>query len=242
MNNLTKLFGISVMALALSACGGSDRGTVTKGDQGSNGGQQGGQSNNQDESGNINGLYKAFTTCERTGATDNEQALFERLCGQHNITFTNTGNKGVLRFHGAMLNWDKLNTGLLSGYYTGWQNFYLTVNMKGDEGLGLLETQGSSQFQYKLEQLYMNVGDQQATYSFVQHSDTHYVLTVSSKVDIGTSPYFPETTDAVVTLDVQLGSSVNQDRINGTIKVGEDATVTFNAQGKPAQNDTLFDL
>lgn len=239
MNNLVKFFGISVLAFTLTACGGSDDSSSGNGNNANNGSNSGGQNQNNNASNDkINGLYKAFTTCENTGANETEQSLFSRICGQHDIVFANTGNKGVLRFNGALVNWDKMNTGILAGTYDNWQNFYLSVYMTQDEGLGLVSN-NTKNHPYSFDQVYANFGETESSYTVEQLSASHYTVEMHSSVQVE-GAYFKS--DSMVKLDIQLGSSPSADKINGTIKIGPDSTVSFTAQGKPAQNQPLLGL
>lgn len=229
MNNLVKLWGASVLVLSLGACSGHKTPSFNSGQK---------IPSNTVSNNNISGFYEAFTTCEQTGANKTEQALFNRICGQHDIVFTRTGNKGVLRFNGALVNWDEMSQELLANNIDSWQNFYVSLYMKLDEGLGL-KPNDTKEYPYTFDQVYANFGDSLSRYTLEQKSASHYIFEVHSSVEIEGSHL---KVDTIVTLNIQLGHTPSADKIKGTIRIGQNSAVNFTAQGKPVHNQPLLGI
>lgn len=234
MKKTIQLISTSVLALALVACGGAG-GTVEKGTQDSDKVEDSTKKTAQND--NINGLYKAFTTCENAVLSASEQALLTRLCGEHDITFATTGNKGVLRITGAIVNWDKFNTGMMAGQYNNWRNFYVEVFMFDDEGLEVTQ-HSANKYPYYFAFTYMSSQSaNNAQYKIEKNSESAYLLTITEP-----SRNYMDGRQYSVTLDIQLGATASEDKINGSISNGLGAKVQFSASGKAKQNNPYINL
>lgn len=233
MKNISKLLSVSVFAFALAACGGSSGGSESTG--GSNNTNNNTGSSNSTNNDKINGLYKAFTTCEDASATSEHQTLINRLCGEREITFENTGNKGVLRVTGAPLNWNA------SGSMPDWKSFYVEILMEQDEGLGITMDY-SDKYPYSMFLVYMNLQPTTtAHYSINKISDTLHALTITDTEEAWIG-YSPVQVERVIHLDIQQASKPENDTISGYISIGSDTKINFTAKGKATQNQPLIQL
>lgn len=244
MKTLSKVFLAGLITLTLIGCGGSSSGSGNgSGGAGGNGGvgSIGGGSNNSGSSSSI--FPTNFYDCSKAAEDATEQGLFTAACGQHAVTFSD-GGTGVVRISGALVNWDDLNKGLITGQYDNWRNFNVFFYMKSDQDLdidfGFIDNSAAHPYLYEASYIKTDgsAGNSKPTdYEITKFSDTAYKLEITvQERDMFASPY-----EVTISIDITLDAQGKFSSLDGIIGTDNGSSASFTASGTPARNNPLLD-